>query len=92
MQGLGDNNTLYAINPNGTLKWEFNAFGIGWWSSPTIGDDGTIYIGSIDNHLYAIHSDSGGLANTPWAMLQHDAQHTGRVDGVTRSLVGVLGE
>ncbi|MCL4478847.1 MAG: PQQ-binding-like beta-propeller repeat protein [Deltaproteobacteria bacterium] len=37
-------NTLYAINPNGTLKWTF-ATGCGIISSPVIGSDGTIYVG-----------------------------------------------
>ena len=45
---------LYAINPDGTFKWEYNT---GGWihSSPAIGADGTIYVGSYDNHLYAIN-------------------------------------
>jgi len=47
---------LYAINPDGTLMWNFDA-GINY-SSPTIGPDGTIYIGSyIDNCLYAVNPD-----------------------------------
>jgi hypothetical protein len=43
---------LYAIHPDGTLKW---AFQTGSWiiSSPAIGSDGTIYVGSFDEHLYA---------------------------------------
>jgi hypothetical protein len=47
---------LYAINPDGTLKWNFktdNSIG----SSPTIGSDGTIYVGSYDGYLYAINPD-----------------------------------
>lgn len=39
------NNSLYAINPDGTLKWEFETLGIAW-HSPAIGADGTLYIGS----------------------------------------------
>jgi len=49
---------MYAIYPNGTLKWKFKACnrdGLG--SAPTIGDDGTIYFGSTDNYLYALNSD-----------------------------------
>ncbi|MFH1521168.1 MAG: PQQ-binding-like beta-propeller repeat protein [Candidatus Micrarchaeota archaeon] len=57
-------NYLYAVNPDGTEKWKFY---IEWlsdfWSSPTIGDDGTIYIGSaradhnpnFESGLYAIN-------------------------------------
>ena len=49
---------MYAIYPNGTLKWKFkacNSDGLG--SAPTIGDDGTVYFGSTDNYLYALNSD-----------------------------------
>lgn len=49
-------NYLYAINPNGTLKWRFLT---GWYvqSSPAVGSDGTIYVGSDDGYLYAINPD-----------------------------------
>ena len=53
---------LYAIDPRGRnrKKW---AFETGNWvsSSPTIGSDGTIYVGSKDKTLYAISPD--GLKN-----------------------------
>ncbi len=39
------NGHLYAINPDGTLKWDFKT--LGWVdSSPAIGADGTVYVGS----------------------------------------------
>ena len=45
---------LYAINPNGTQKWAFTTGG--WvYSSPAIGADGTIYVGSDDHKLYAVN-------------------------------------
>ncbi len=47
-------------------------------SSPAIGEDGTIYVGSGDYYLYAINGNSGGLASTPWPMFHHDLNHTGR--------------
>ena len=50
--GSGDNN-LYAFNPDGTLKWSYTT-GEGVLSSPAIGSDGTIYVGSWDKNLYAI--------------------------------------
>lgn len=46
-------------------------------SSPAIGSDGTIYIGSADDNLYAINTCTGGLADTPWPMFHHDERHTG---------------
>ncbi len=45
---------LYAVNPNGTLKWKF-ATGNIITSAPTIATDGTIYIGSEDANFYAIN-------------------------------------
>lgn len=44
---------LYAINPNGSLKWTFSTGGA-VRSSPAIDKDGTIYVGSSDGKLYAI--------------------------------------
>ena len=37
-------------------KWEF-ATGSDLWSNPAIGSDGTIYIGSLDDKVYAINPD-----------------------------------
>ena len=46
-------NSLYAVNPNGTKKWEFKTGG-DVDSSPAIGSDGTVYVGSRDNKVYAL--------------------------------------
>ena len=48
------------------------------FSSPAIGSDGTVYVGSVDNKLYAIKTDSKGLAKSPWPMRGQNPQHTGR--------------
>lgn len=39
----------------GTLKWKFK---VGWcvFSSPAIGADGTIYVGSGDDRIHAIQN------------------------------------
>ena len=52
-------NYVYAVYPNGTLKWKFST---GTWvhGSATIGDDGTVYIGS-DNSLYALYPNNGTM-------------------------------
>jgi len=51
---LGTNGKrLYALNPDGTLKWRCNLPGI-VRSSPAIGPDGTLYVGCGDGNLYAI--------------------------------------
>ncbi len=54
-------NNLYALNPvDGSLKWKY-ATGNSIDSSPAIGADGTIYVGSYDNYLYALNPADGSL-------------------------------
>ncbi len=49
--------SAYDTSKNsGTLKWKFQT-GNDVFSSPAIGSDGTIYVGSNDNYLYAINPD-----------------------------------
>jgi outer membrane protein assembly factor BamB len=53
--GLGNLCTAQAAGEEGTLKWKFQTDrSVG---SPAIGADGTIYVGSVDDYLYAINSD-----------------------------------
>ena len=66
-----------------TPIWEFESEDI-VSSSPAIGADGTVYVGSGDfvrygdKKLYAIKTDSTGLAKSPWPMRGQNPQHTGR--------------
>jgi len=48
-----DDNKLYALNPDGTLKW-FYQTSRAIRSSPAMGTNGTIYITSEDGRLYAL--------------------------------------
>jgi outer membrane protein assembly factor BamB len=50
------NDSLYAINPDGTLKWTYET-GQAMSASPAIGSDGTIYAASYDRQLYALSPD-----------------------------------
>jgi outer membrane protein assembly factor BamB len=60
---------LYALYPNGTLKWKHECGG-GWiWSSPAIDENGTIYIGSDTNYLFAINPNG----TRKWSFNAHDA-------------------
>jgi tetratricopeptide (TPR) repeat protein len=59
---------LYAINPDGTEKWSFATGGI-VNSSPAIGGDGTIFVGSVDKNLYAINPDG----TEKWSFATDDA-------------------
>ena len=76
---VGSGKKLYAINPKSGVKlWEFET-GFHVRSSPAIGSDGTVYVGSRDGKLYAIKTDSKGLAKSPWPMRGQNPRHTGRV-------------
>ena len=69
---------LYAINGKSGVKlWEFETES-GVRSSPAIGSDGTVYVGSKDKKLYAIKTESKGPAKSPWPMFGQNAQRTGR--------------
>jgi len=48
-------NSVFSQTP-GTLKWKY-ATSYNIVSSPAIGEDGTIYVGSLDDNLYAINPD-----------------------------------
>ncbi len=45
---------VYALNPNGTLRWKYKT-SEPIFSTPAIAADGTIYITSCDWYLYALH-------------------------------------
>ncbi len=51
---------LYAINPDGTLKWIHDE-GTGVTTPPTIGSDGTIYIGAATPSLDKSQEDTGKI-------------------------------
>jgi len=72
---------LYAIDSNGNSKWAF-ATGSYINSSPTIGSDGTVYVGSYDGKLYAING-SGTLASAPWPKFHLNLLNTGSLPFVT---------
>lgn len=56
---------FFAVNPDGSLKWRF-PMEDGAESSPAIGPDGILYIGSYDHNLYAIR-DEGDEGVLVWA-------------------------
>lgn len=58
---------LYALNPDGTLKWSFTVAGQIGYSSPCIGPDGIIYMpdSMIGKSLYAIRDD-GTQGTSVW--------------------------
>ena len=48
---------MFAIDPFGVEKWRFNTGGLHMGTNPTIGSDGTIYIGTGNS----LHTISGGM-------------------------------
>jgi outer membrane protein assembly factor BamB len=78
---LPDDGTLVARAANGRILWTREVASgdkeVYYSSSPTIGPDGTVYVGSWDGGLYAFRGD-GPPASTPWPQYRHDPQHTGR--------------
>ena len=51
-------NFIGAVLPTGGKKWEFLT-GYFVMSSPAIGSDGTVYVGSYDNKVYALNGATG---------------------------------
>ncbi len=52
---------VHALNPDGTVKWTFNAGSTAPFdvASPAVGPDGTVYIGSSNAFFYALSSTNG---------------------------------
>ena len=61
--------TLYAINSDGSKKWEYNTGDRSY--KPSIGRDGTIYVRAWKNYLHAINSDG----SKKWAFKTDDRVH-----------------
>ena len=62
------NGNFYALNESdGTFAWStpIGTTDIGNVSSPAVGPDGTIYVGSFDKHLYALDPSGNILWATP---------------------------
>ncbi|MEO0095166.1 MAG: PQQ-binding-like beta-propeller repeat protein [candidate division WOR-3 bacterium] len=54
---IGIDSSLYAIAPNGTIKWRYRTNGL-IYSAPAIGSDGRIHFYSRDGFLYVLNADS----------------------------------
>jgi outer membrane protein assembly factor BamB len=81
---------LYAIKPDGELKWSYPTSGSISYSSPAIGPDGAVYVGDSDGWVYAVNSSSKGLAASPWPMFHRDLRHTGRKPADTPAISSLL--
>ncbi len=53
---MGTDCRLYALYPDGTIKWYYPV-GLMIWATPAIAEDGTIYVTSWDDYLHAVYSN-----------------------------------
>ena len=58
-----DDGHLYAVNPDGSLKWQSSLVGA-VRSSPAVGLAGVVYVGSDDGNIYAFQPESAS-PNSP---------------------------
>lgn len=61
----GNDGVLRMVDRDGVEQWTFNTGDTLNHSSPAIGDDGTIYIGTLNEGLYAISADGSLLWHKP---------------------------
>ena len=73
---------LYAVAPDGTVKWKFPTSSE-MENSPLIAADGTIYVGSADSMMYALNPDG----TTKW---KFKADSHIYLDGAALGLDGTL--
>jgi outer membrane protein assembly factor BamB len=71
-------NSLFAVNLNGEPQWSLPFGLLQAERGPALSDDGTLYIGSHDAHLYAIQTSSPGLAECAWPRFGQNNKSTAR--------------
>ncbi len=85
---IGDDGTIYvagsaaliAHDPDATEKWIFQHDGDypgAYISSAAVDSNGTIYFGSLDEHLYAVHPDG----SFHWDFAAHSQVHSSPIIG-----------
>ncbi len=72
----------------GAKEWEFLT-GYDVDSSPSIGSDGMVYVGSWDGKVYAIASGSKGLADSPWPKFHGNNLNTGKFASSPQPLIRI---
>lgn len=84
--GTLDSGSVYAINSDGTLKWQFNPLnnnlGFVPLGSGLIGSNGDIFSwGVVPNEdtccFFKLSEQDAVLSQSPWPMYRHDEFHTG---------------
>ncbi len=77
-----DNGNFYVLHPDGSERWNINTESE-LATSPVINNNGMIYFTTESGYLYAVYGKNGGLANSPWPMVQHDPKHTSAADSLS---------
>ena len=72
---------VYALNPDGTKLWSYATGGPVELSTPALGSDGTLYVGSGDKKLYALNGTTGALKWTYAAATAVSASPAVATDG-----------
>jgi outer membrane protein assembly factor BamB len=67
---------LVALSTAGTKRWEFPLLSDAV-VSPTLSQDGTLYIATSDKTLYAVQTTSKGLMSSAWPKYQRDLSNSG---------------
>lgn len=83
-----DDGSVRAFNPaDGSVRWRFSTeTGPGNLieSSPIIGADGAVYVGSLDGFLYKINGNGATLSSvSTWPAFRRDAARAGRASTVS---------
>jgi outer membrane protein assembly factor BamB len=81
---LGSDGTIYvlvaqklvALSPAGKQIWEL-PLSADSNVPPTLAPDGTLYIATSDNTIYAVQTTSKGLMNSAWPKYQRDLRNSG---------------
>lgn len=91
---------LYALNPDGSLRWRFSAPSDWIDAAPVVSQEGTVFAASWDGTLYAVEADSGQLLwqfNTTGPIVSAPAIHRNTVfltstDGFLYALNATTGQ
>ena len=76
----GDDERLRALDAqDGSQLWSFD-LGDRSFSSPIVAPDGTVYVGTRSGELYAVASESPGLADSSWPTYGRNTRRTARVE------------
>lgn len=80
---LSEDGYFYCLERDGRLRWKLEIAlsekSVLITSGATIGKDGTIYVGTQDNILYAFNG-AFSIPDTPWPTFHQNVRHTGRVE------------